>query len=220
MTDTPSLVAVGLVVAGLVAAPIAIAGGGVPAATAQSDDLAPGERLSGVVGVGYAELSGEVDERTFGLEVAKARSDAAKARLVSRETDRVRERLDALEGRQQELRAAHENGSMSDGRFRAEMARVAARIASLERIADRSVRVAADLPEAVLADNGVNVTAIEALRSRAGDLRGDEVADIARGIAGEDVGAAMGGPNRPDVANGTAGGAGDDRPGQGNGGDG
>lgn len=219
MSDAPSLVAVGLVVAGLVAAPIAIAGG-VPATTAQSADLAPGERLSGVVGVGYAELSGEVDERTFGLEVARAGSDDAKARLVARETDRVRERLDALEERQQRLRAAHENGSMSDGRFRAEMAQVAARIASLERIVDRSARVAAGLPEAVLEDNGVNVTAIEELRSRAGDLRGEEVSDIARGIAGEDVGAAVSGPNRPDAANGTAGGAGDDHPGQGNGGDG
>lgn len=219
MSDAPSLVAVGLVVAGLVAAPIAIAGG-VPSTTAQSADLAPGERLSGVVGVGYAELSGEVDERTFGLEVARAGSDDAKARLVARETDRVRERLDALEERQQRLRAAHENGSMSDGRFRAEMAQVAARIASLERIVDRSARVAAGLPEAVLEDNGVNVTAIEELRSRAGDLRGEEVSDIARGIAGEDVGAAVSGPNRPDAANGTAGGAGDDHPGQGNGGDG
>jgi hypothetical protein len=74
-------------------------------------------------------------------------------------------------------------------------------------MANTTERAAEGLPADTLAANGVNVTALRQIRTRAQEMTGPEIAQIARQIAGPDVGHRMGPPaDRP-------GGPPDDRPG-------
>ena len=151
-------------------------------------DVEPGERLTGVINVVGAEIDGEIAERGFGLSVAEAASNDSKAAIVAEQRVDVEDRLDRVEQRQHELNAALEAGEISDGQYAAEMAQLEAERASAERLANQSAAVAGELPEDVLAEHGINVTAIDELRERADELSGEEVAAIAQEIAGPSVG--------------------------------
>lgn len=152
--------------------------------TADDSAVAPGQRLAGVVGVQGAEVDGEVESRSFGLAVARAASDDARAALIAAEVDETDDEVRNLSERRERLRQARENGSVSEGEYRARIAELAARSANAERMANRSADASQGLPEDVLRANGVNVTAIQTLRQRASELGGQEVAGIARSIAG------------------------------------
>jgi hypothetical protein len=203
MTHNAAVAAVLVLVTALVVAPVAAAvpAGGPGAAFAQETETrnqtAPGEQLSGVVSVQGAEVEGEVSERAFGVRVAAANSDASKAAVVADTVDAVEERIDELARRKAGLRAARENGSMSEGEYRARMATVATELATAQRLANASEATARGLPAAALAEKGVDVEAIRTLRERAGNLTGPEVAEIARSIAGRDVGRSMAGDGPP-----------------------
>lgn len=151
-------------------------------------DAEPGERLTGVINVVGAEIDGEIAERGFGMSVAEAASNDSKAELVAAQQADVEERLDTVEQRQDDLNAALEAGEISEGQYAAEMAKLEAERASAERLANQSAAVAGELPEEVLAEQGINVTAIDELRERANELGGEEVAAIAQEIAGPSVG--------------------------------
>lgn len=163
------------------------------------DSVSPGDRLSAAVGVGAAELEGELSERAFGLRVARANSDGAKAGVVADQQASIEERLTELEERKAALQAARENGSISEGRYRAEMAQLAAETRTVERLANATQRTAAGLPADVLESKGVDVEAIRTLKEEARNLTGPEVAEIARSIAGRDVGERIGPDRRPDL---------------------
>lgn len=166
---------------------------------ASNADVAPGERLSGVLGVGEAELETEVDSRTFGLKVAKAASnDSARADVVAEQRQDVEERLDELEQRKETLDRARENGSMSEGAYRARLADLAAETEGAERLANESENASEGLPAEMLEAKGINATAIQTLQDRASELGGPQVAEIARSIAGNAVGKAPdhAGPDR------------------------
>lgn len=209
MTHNATLAGMLVLVTALVVAPVAAAvpssGPGATFATqetaAQNDSsVAPGEKLSGVVSVQSAEIEGEVAERTYGVRVAQANSNASKAAVVADTVDDVEGRVDELRQRKATLEAARENGSMSEGEYRAKMATVATKLSTARRLANASEDTAQGLPESVLAEKGINVTAIQALQDRAGNLTGPEVAKIARSIAGKDVGTSMAGNGPPDDA--------------------
>lgn len=197
-----------------------------PTTTPTEDgSVSPGEKLSGVVSVQAAEIDGEVAERTYEVKVARANSSASKAEVVAETLGDVEERVDELEDRKKTLKEARDNGSISEGKYRAEMSEVAAELSTARRLANASGETAAGLPEDVLAEKGINVTAIRALQDRAANLTGPEVANIARSIAGADVGKSMAGTQKPsDVGkqapNGTDGGPPDDTGGPPNGTDG
>lgn len=172
-------------------------GAAMPMAMAQSDDgatsnddpdVAPGERLAGVIAVQDAEIEGEVAERTFGVKVARAASDEAKADVVGDQVTDVEERLERLEQRTNELLRARERGDIAEGEYRAEMARIAVERRTAERLAERSEERAGELPADLLEAKGIDVEALQMLRERASELGGTEVAEIARGIAGANVG--------------------------------
>ena len=91
-------------------------------------EVAPGERMAGVLGVSEAELSGEIASRSFGSSVAAARTNRTKAAAVGEQIDDVRDRLASMRERRQRLDAARENGTISEGRYRAEMATLTADI--------------------------------------------------------------------------------------------
>ncbi|MFB6142127.1 MAG: hypothetical protein ABEJ30_02155 [Halorientalis sp.] len=161
--------------------------------------VAPGERLAGVVGVQRAEIDGEIESRTFGLSVARAASDAGRAAVVASEVNETGADLEQLRERREQLREARRNGSISDGQYRARIAELAARIQTVEHMANMTANASRSIPAELLREHGVNATAIQTLRERASELGGREVAAIARSIAGG-VGAAA--DRRPDRAGG------------------
>jgi hypothetical protein len=152
--------------------------------------------LSGIVGVGEAELSGEVESRAFGIRVAQAASNDSKAGVLKDQLNRTGQRLEEIEAQRAELKNASENGSISQGEYRARLAKLHAESQTVKKLANQTNKTAGDLPNETLEANGVNTTAIRTLSDRAKNLSGPEVAEIARGIAGNDVGRSAGPPDR------------------------
>jgi hypothetical protein len=221
MGDTAAVVAVVVVLAGVAGAVGAVgagpAGPGVAdaeQATANDSEVAPGERMAGVVGAERASVESEVAVRAFDRRVAAADSSRAKARVVGGQIDDLQERLDELDAERAELEAARENGTLSQGEYRARLARLYAEERALQRLANRTEETARGLPVETLREQGVNVTAIERLRSDARNLTGPEVAAVARSVAGRSVGRPAG-AGSPD--NRTQGPPGEDGPGSGQG---
>lgn len=179
-----------LVVSTLAAVPAATMAQETETVTEQADANAtpPGTRLAGVVSVHEAELDSEVQSRTFGVRIARANTDAAKAAVVADQLHDSEDRLAELRQRKQALDDARENGSMSEGEYRARAARLHAETKTVQRLANETNAAASRLPAEALERKGVNATAIETLSHRASELSGPEVAAIARGIAGPNVG--------------------------------
>lgn len=175
---------------------IGVAATGQPATagTESNASVAPGQQLGAVVDVGQTELENDVDGRAFGLAVAGADTPEAKAAVIKERTDELEARVQGLERRFSELEAARENGSLSEGAYRARATGLAARLTGAAGLANASAAASAGLPADVLAEKGVDVDAIEQLRERASALGGQEIARIARGIAGRDVGSPPGRP--------------------------
>jgi hypothetical protein len=176
-------------------------------ATAQNNEtVAPGERLSGVVGVQEAEIDGDVESRAFGIRIANAETADARAQIVAERHQQNRQRIAELEQRLVMLERARQNGSISHGQYAARTARTYAELRQLRRSTNETARVAESLPAERLEANGVNATAIRSLRQRSGELGGPEMAAIARSIAGPSVD--RGPPERvgpPERGNATAG---------------
>jgi hypothetical protein len=200
-----TLLALAVLAVALVAAPAAAMAGGSADAPAQdnesNDSVAPGERLAGVVGVQDSEVDGEMEERTFDVRVRSAGSDTARAEVVASQINDTEARLEELEERRSELEEARENGSITEGEYRARMAQIAAETQTVERMANTSANASQGLPAETLEANGVNADAIQSLRDRAGNLSGSEVAEIARSIGGDDAGEPMADDRSPDAAN-------------------
>jgi len=185
--------------------------------TANGTEISPGERLSGVIGVQRAEIAGEVDSRAFEVALNRTETDEERAELVAERLNRTENRLDEIERRQRELRERRDAGELSRGEFAARMAEIGARAETVEREANRSADVARGLPESVRADRGLNESRLDALRERASEASGPEIAAIARGVAGNDVGGPLaserrGPPTEMGPGAGPGAGGGDGRP--------
>lgn len=173
------------VFAGAVAA-LPVTGGAQPAS--DSPSVAPGEQFAGVVNVQEAEVEGELKSRTFEVRLGKASSPNAKAALVAEQQARNSERLAELEAEIDQLRTARANGEIREGTFRARLAKLVAEARAVERLNGQSADVASTLSEETLQEHGVNATRLQTLRSNAGSLGGQDVAKLAREIAGPDAG--------------------------------
>lgn len=198
------LVVVVVVIGGVSAFPMAVAaetGSSVTAAVggsthAQVDgnasdtaaNVTAGERLAGVVGVGQAELEGEIDQRAYGIEFAGAATDNARADVVADRLDRIQQRLEELEQEKRSLDEAYANGEIGEGEYNARTAELAARTETVKQLANASEARANSLPAELLEERGINVEAIRTLQQDAENLTGPEVAEIARTIAGDRVG--------------------------------
>lgn len=178
-----------LVVAGTVAVPAV--GAVIQEDRDDGDDAVQnGDRIAGVMAVQEAELEGELDRHAYENDLERADDNATKAAVIAERVDASEQRLRALEERKAELDEQRESGEISESRYRAEIAGLAAEANAAEATLDRSEEAADGLPEDVLAANGVNVTAIQELRTDARELNGQEVSEIARRITGD----APGGP--------------------------
>ncbi|GAB3678233.1 hypothetical protein [Halopiger thermotolerans] len=161
-----------------------------------TDSIQPGAQFAGVVGVQQAEINGSVSERAYVAELATAESNASKAAIIDQRIATTERRLADLEARLAELNESREAGELNDGRYRAKVAATVAEIRSLERELETVESSAADVPDRVLAEQGVDRDAIRTLRERAAELDGPETAAVARSIAGDGAGRAFG-PERP-----------------------
>jgi hypothetical protein len=65
-------------------------------ASAAATNVTPDERLSGVIGVGQAELKGEIAQRTYRIESARAAPNDSKAGVVADRLDRIQQRLTSI----------------------------------------------------------------------------------------------------------------------------
>ncbi len=207
------LVAILVVAASAVVAPVAAAQADTSTSTATStartangtadgtgsDDVAAGAALSGVVGVQEAEIAGEMESRTFGIQVAKANTADAKAAVVAEQHDASEERLTTLRNRQESLEDARENGSITEDQYVARAATLRTEANNLRRMSNETATVSESLPRETLEANGVNVTAIRTLRRDAANVTGPAVAAAARTIAGPRAGQS---PNRAGSADG------------------
>ncbi|MDS0297412.1 hypothetical protein NDI76_01485 [Halogeometricum sp. S1BR25-6] len=158
-----------------------------PTADSESTDnesVRSGELLSGVLAVQDAEIDGELETRAFGIRVAQAATDEAKADVVAERLESNRVRLDELERRKARLETARENGSMSRGQYEARIAGLTVETATVKELTNRSANASEGIPSELLERRGVNASAIHTLATRAADLTGPEVAEIARSIAG------------------------------------
>lgn len=202
-----AVLALALLVAPLAAAtaPAAVAGSGSdrtsgtdagPAIGSGQDDngtdVSPGERLAGTIGAEQASLDGEVAERRFGVELARAETNASAAGVVADRLDAVGPRLDALEQRLDGLERARENGSIGTGTYAVRIAVLEVERASLARQLNHTAAAADGLPAEALGQRGVDAAAIGSLRDRANDFGGRAVRDLAREIAGPGVGQGLG----------------------------
>lgn len=195
-THLAVLVAI-VAVAGLILVPVALA----DTDDDDSSEIAPGERLMGGIGAQQAELATEVDERAFGQAIAAAAADGDTAALADLIGDRVAQdeaNLSQLETRLDELELQRESGEISEGQFRHELAKLEVERQSIVRTTGEAINATAGIPDELLAERGINVTAIDQLRTNASELGGDEVREIARSIAGPNVGSAP--PERPTPA--------------------
>lgn len=203
MNRPTSITLIAVVLVAAVAVPLAaatVAPSGTQNGTddgAGNDSIAPGERFAAAVGVQNAELEGDVSERAFGVRLAGAETNETKATVVATEVNESRQRLDELESRLATLNESREAGEISEGRYRAEVATVVAEMRSIERRTAVAETAATDLPDGALTPHGVDVQSIRTLRDRAGELGGPETAEIARSIAGDDVGRSDGGDRGP-----------------------
>ncbi len=195
MRRTTLLVAV-LVVVGMLAVPttVALAEGTDTGEGGETAEIAPGERLGGVVGVQQSELDGEIERNAFAIALERAPDDATRAGLIAEKLGQTEARLSELEERRAELQQQRENETISEGRYRAQTAKLATETETVKQQLNRSNATAATLPEETLRENDVNTTAIRTLSDRANELSGGEVAEIARGIAGDRSGMVDRGP--------------------------
>jgi hypothetical protein len=178
-----------LAVSALAVAPGAMAQQTETETATENETVEPGAQLSGVVGVQEAELNGDVEERAYGIRIAQANSSDAKAAVVAEQLNRSEQRVAELEERRAELEAARDNGSISNGQYRAQVAQLHAESQTVQRVNNQTNETASELPAETLEANGVNVTAIRTLSERASELSGPETASVARSIAGASVGA-------------------------------
>ena len=203
----PAIMAVLLAVSAIAVVPGAMAQRTETETATENETVEPGAQLSGVVGVQEAELNGDVEERAYGIRIAQANTDDAKAAVVAEQLNRSEQRVAELEERRAELEAARENGSISNGQYRAQVAQLHAESRTVERVNNQSDETASELPAETLEANGVNATAIRTLSERASELSGPETARVARTIAGASVGTDArpdGVDRRGDAENGTA----------------
>lgn len=170
--------------------------------------IEPGAQFAGIVGIQKAEVEGDVESRSFAVAARNARTNASKASVVAEQIGDLEERLDALSQRKQELERARENGSLSAGQYRARIGEIAARTATVQRLANQTRAVARGLPGDALRAKGINASAIRTLRRKARNVSGPEVAEIARSIAGPGAGKGLGAgpPGRNGTPPGLAGG--------------
>lgn len=166
-----------LVVAAGTAAAGPVAGAGAVGQAATVDGSNNSTELGGSVS-SFMQSSAAIAEETVDTGMWSAAFERAneseRARMVHDRASTLEQRVQRLEAERAELLNASDGGVTVAERARA--ARLAARADALRDAIDRTQTAAASA--------GVNASRLEELRTNARNLGGQEVADLARGIAG------------------------------------
>ncbi|MFB6187303.1 MAG: hypothetical protein ABEI86_10605, partial [Halobacteriaceae archaeon] len=147
-------------------------------------DILPGVRFTGVVNIQHTELQGNVEKRSFAIQLRKADSPSEKAAIIAEKVKSLQQQITNLQERKQTLKNALQNGSISKSEYRAEIAELVSQINNVRQMVNKTVRVAKGLPTELLAAKGINVSAIVQLKNHAANMSGQEIAAIARSIRG------------------------------------
>ncbi|WP_152041765.1 hypothetical protein [Salinigranum salinum] len=158
-------------------------------------ETAPGTRLAGAIGVQGAEIGGELESRSLAHQLNRSASNDSKAAVVARQANQSERRLAALRAESTRLEAARENGTISENEYRVRTAQLSARITTVRRVTDRTTAAATALPDEALRRNGVDVTTLRSLRTRANELGGARMSAVAREVVGPTADAGFG-PDR------------------------
>lgn len=190
MNARQAVIVVALILASatIVALP-AVGATATPTATNASDgDAGLGTQMTAFMQSSAARANDSVDN---GMWVARSdRANASeRADLVRSRTGALDRRLERLRERNRTLEAQYENGSIPEPAYVARSSRLAGEIAALQESLDDTERVANR--------SGVNATGLDRLRQNASDLRGPQVAAIARGLVGGQPGPPDGVPGGP-----------------------
>ena len=132
-----------------------------------------GASVSGFMQTSAASAEGEVDNGVFRASFANASNETKRA-MVDRRTAALEQRLDRLRAQRNALLNGSDNLTVAE---RAKAARLTAEIDELKRAINTTDDAAAEV--------GVNATRLERLRTEADELDGPEVAELARGLAGQ-----------------------------------
>lgn len=158
--------------------------------TQSGASLAPGVLLAGSINVQQAELHGVIEYRAFGVRIANATSTAVRASVLNHTQEHLQQRLNRIEERKEALNASLAAGEITQAQYAVAMSTLSTRAATIRQLANRSTTAARDMPVDVLRSHGVNVTALEQLRTHARNMTGQEVSALARRIgAGHGIGA-------------------------------
>ena len=153
-------------------------------ATTETDAASMGHQVSAFMQSSSGQTSEEVRSGMWSAAYANASN---RTRVVERRVVDIRSRLDAVEDRKERLVAARRNGSIGEVEYRARMSALVGRMAALNRSIDETER------QARAADG--DVSTVRALRGRAANLSGPEVAAIAQSFAGGPPPGVPAGPN-------------------------
>ncbi|QLD90827.1 hypothetical protein HWV07_17980 [Natronomonas salina] len=171
-------VSAGVLVA-LVAVAVMAAGG--VGATTQADtgneaNGSFGAEISSFMQASSAEAEGEVDDGMFNAAMNRTEDPDERRELVERRQERLQERQARLEERRSQISA--DDGA--DIRDRALAVHVTVGASNLERSVNGTERAAQA--------SGVDTESLNEIRTSARDLRGSEVAELARSVSGRSAG--------------------------------
>lgn len=156
------------------------------AANDSANNSSLGADISSFMQASAAEADGTVDTGMWTAEFDATENESARAELVERRTDELRDRLNELQQRKEELTAEREAGNVSETAYKAKISNLVGRIESLRSAINatepRAERVGADAEE------------LDTLRSQTENLTGPEIAAVARNVSGVDAANVSAGP--------------------------
>lgn len=136
---------------------------------------------SGIATEGQS-LDGELERNTFAVAFETASTDRRRGAVIADYHGAATTRLDALEGRMDELEAARANGSLARSIYESRVAVVRTEAARVHRLALRLENASARVEPVALRQAGVSREALHELRTQAGSLAGDGTTGLASGF--------------------------------------
>jgi hypothetical protein len=146
----------------------------------------PGLGFTGIVGAQEAEVREAYDSRSFEERLAGASDDESRAAVIATELEQLHTRLDTLEAQRADLEASDDDDD--DREYRARATGFVAQSLILEQRLDRVEVATETLSPSVREEFDLTDQTFNGLRDRVTSLTTPAMIDIARGVAGDDVG--------------------------------
>ncbi|MFW5924055.1 MAG: DUF7096 domain-containing protein [archaeon] len=164
--------------------------------TANDSDasVAAGAKMAGIIGAQKAEHESTVQSGAFEKAIERAGSNESRAAIVANSTERTQDRLQELENESERLEAQYENETLPESAYYAKLTVLTARTSALERQANQTSTRARTLPAPALEARGISASEVQAVEKRAKNVTNPRAADVAKRVAGPEVGQPTGPP--------------------------